>query len=136
MDCPCCESDEETGKHRNGIEQRLIETEPFLFTGSGFFYFYRLNVGAVVILTCTCISRIHRTGIEPNKKAPTEKLDKCLYLLVRPEGFGPPTPGFEVRCSIQLSYERIFGMGWGYFIIPLRWGDKMKPFTTILPLFV
>ena len=30
--------------------------------------------------------------------------------MVRPEGIEPPTPGSEVRCSIQLSYGRI-----GYF---------------------
>jgi hypothetical protein len=29
-----------------------------------------------------------------------------LILLARSEGFEPPTPRFEVWCSIQLSYER------------------------------
>src|SRR5580704_13252595 len=32
--------------------------------------------------------------------------EKCLTQLVRSEGFEPPTPRFEVWCSIQLSYER------------------------------
>ena len=27
--------------------------------------------------------------------------------MVRPEGIEPPTPGSEVRCSIQLSYGRV-----------------------------
>jgi hypothetical protein len=31
---------------------------------------------------------------------------KRLSLLARSEGFEPPTPRFEVWCSIQLSYER------------------------------
>jgi hypothetical protein len=31
---------------------------------------------------------------------------KRLILLARSEGFEPPTPRFEVWCSIQLSYER------------------------------
>ena len=33
---------------------------------------------------------------------------KSLILLARSEGFEPPTLGIEIRCSIQLSYERIF----------------------------
>ena len=33
-------------------------------------------------------------------------LSKLLILLARSEGFEPPTLGIEIRCSIQLSYER------------------------------
>jgi hypothetical protein len=32
--------------------------------------------------------------------------NKLLISLARSEGFEPPTPRFEVWCSIQLSYER------------------------------
>jgi hypothetical protein len=31
-----------------------------------------------------------------------------LFLLARSERFELPTLGIEIRCSIQLSYERIF----------------------------
>jgi hypothetical protein len=34
---------------------------------------------------------------------------KSLINMVRSEGLEPPTPWFEAKYSIQLSYERIFG---------------------------
>ncbi len=34
-------------------------------------------------------------------------LGKSLFLMARPEGLEPPTPWFEARYSIQLSYGRI-----------------------------
>ena len=30
------------------------------------------------------------------------------WILARSEGFEPPTLGIEIRCSIQLSYERLY----------------------------
>jgi hypothetical protein len=30
----------------------------------------------------------------------------AMKLMVRPEGFEPPTPWFEAKCSIQMSYGR------------------------------
>ncbi|KAF0187703.1 MAG: hypothetical protein FD168_2427 [Desulfobulbaceae bacterium] len=38
------------------------------------------------------------------KKGVKRKTPNPLILLVHQEGFGPPTYGFVVRCSIQLSY--------------------------------
>ena len=48
------------------------------------------------------LSDIRRT----QNQAATDTFQKCPYLLARSEGFEPPTPRFEVWCSIQLSYER------------------------------
>ena len=38
------------------------------------------------------------------KKPPGEWL---LHIMARPGGLEPPTSGLEIRCSIQLSYERV-----------------------------
>ena len=37
-----------------------------------------------------------------------EYIHNPLYYLARLAGFEPATYGLEVRCSIQLSYRRIF----------------------------
>jgi hypothetical protein len=41
-----------------------------------------------------------------NLKNNVAKCHKCLFSLARPAGFEPAAYGFEVRCSIQLSYGR------------------------------
>ena len=47
--------------------------------------------------------------IRQKKRALTNVLfANALLSLARPGGFEPPTPGSEVQCSIQLSYERLF----------------------------
>ena len=38
-------------------------------------------------------------------------MQEALILMVRQEGFEPPTLGLEDRCSIQLSYWRIMMVG-------------------------
>ena len=47
-----------------------------------------------------------------NKKTVPQK-DSLFYTMVRLKGVEPLAHGLEVRCSIQLSYRRIFGAGEG-----------------------
>jgi hypothetical protein len=41
------------------------------------------------------------------ERALTGRSSVLWHTLARSEGFEPPTPRFEVWCSIQLSYERL-----------------------------
>ena len=45
--------------------------------------------------------------------------------MARSEGFEPPTLGIEIRCSIQLSYERVRGLDYQ------TWPDRASSGTSV-----
>ena len=52
---------------------------------------------------------MHFYGLEKNRLRTTQALLKYNIIFIkmaRSAGFEPAAHGFEVRCSIQLSYER------------------------------
>ena len=50
--------------------------------------------------------RAYGTNMTQPKKRQEAKGAKCLFLMARPERLELPTPWFEAKCSIQLSYGR------------------------------
>ena len=52
------------------------------------------------------VNRRSFSGTVTSLEGEREKKMQPVDYLVRPEGLEPPTPGSEVRCSIQLSYGR------------------------------
>ncbi len=52
-------------------------------------------------------SKEEATGLQATDTLRILSRSNTVDEMVRPEGIEPPTPGSEVRCSIQLSYGRI-----------------------------
>ena len=48
-------------------------------------------------------------SVDDRNRQPRNRVRPVTWL-ARPEGLEPPTTGFEVRCSIQLSYGRVVGL--------------------------
>lgn len=63
------------------------------------------------------------------RKVPPQ-MGKSLFYLARSEGLEPPTPWFEAKYSIQLSYERFW---YGGYVMVGRIG--IEPMTQRLKAF-
>jgi hypothetical protein len=60
------------------------------------------------------MTRLDRLGClkresEANRRAPARMMPRFDWQMARSERFELPTLGIEIRCSIQLSYERVPG---------------------------
>jgi hypothetical protein len=68
----------------------------------GFLTIIFLMVAGLATARCKSFPRVF-----PVQNRYVQPPDNPLILLARSEGFEPPALGIEIRCSIQLSYERI-----------------------------